>query len=151
MINNVINSDKKSETAIDSIDFGSITSIIEFILGAFSLPETPLTKLPPPLLMTGGNLRPGLSVTDIASRIITRQSEAGLVIGDVFADGSNSSEAMELIRIEEIINAIQTQAKIEVAIPPGVGVLAVGPGNLGAPVVVRGVTTSIASGVGVIR
>jgi hypothetical protein len=74
-----------------------------------------------------------------------------LIVGDVFADGPNKSEAMELIRIEEIINAIQTEAKIEIAIAPGVGVQAIGVGNLGAPVVVQGFTTTIASGVGVIR
>jgi hypothetical protein len=151
MSSSVINTDKKLETTTDNIDFGSISSIIQVILGAFSLPSEPVTPLPPPLLMTGANLRPGLSTSDIASRIIARQSEAGLIVGDVFADGPNRSEAMELIRIEEIINAIQTEAKIEVAIPPGVGVIAIGPGNLGAPVVVNGVTTTIAQGSGVIR
>lgn len=151
MSSSIINTDKKSETTTDNIDFGSISSIIEVILAAFSVPDEPLTPLPPPLLVTGANLKPGLSTSNIASRIISRQSEAGLIVGDVFADGPNRSEAMELIRIEEIINAIQTEAKIEIAIAPGVGVTAIGPGNLGSPVVVNGVTTTIASGTGVIR
>jgi hypothetical protein len=73
------------------------------------------------------------------------------VVGDVFEDGENTAEKMELIRIEEIINAIQTEAKIEIAILPGVGIAGVGFGNLGAPVFIQGVTTAIASGKGVIR
>ena len=151
MSSSVINTDKKSETTTDNIDLGSISSIIEIILGLFSIPDAPVTPLPPPLLMTGANLRPGLSTSDIASRIISRQSEAGLAVGDVFHDGPNKAEVMELIRIEEIINALQTEGKIEIAIPPGVGIQAIGVGNLGAPVVVQGVTTAIASGKGVIR
>jgi hypothetical protein len=150
-MSSIINTEKKSETTTDNIDLGSISSIIQIILAAFAIPDTPVTPLPPPLLVTGANLRPGLSTSNIASRIISRQSEAGLIVGDVFSDGPNKSEAMELIRVEEIINAIQTEAKIEIAIPPGIGVTAIGPGNLGAPVVVNGVTTSIASGSGVIR
>jgi hypothetical protein len=151
MSDSVINTDKKSETTSNSIDFGSISSIIGLILAAFAIPNVPLTPLPPPLLAVGSNLRPGLSTSDIASRIISRQSEAGLVVGDVFEDGDNTAEKMELIRIEEIINAIQTEAKIEIAILPGVGIAGVGFGNLGAPVFIQGVTTAIASGKGVIR
>lgn len=150
-MSSIINTDKKSETTTENIDFGSISSIIQVVLGAFAIPETPVTPMPPPLLISGANLRPGLSSSDIASRIISRQSEAGLIVGDVFSDGPNRSEAMELIRVEEIINAIQTEAKIEIAIAPGVAVTAIGPGNLGAPVVVNGVTTAIASGSGIIR
>lgn len=151
MSNSVINTDKKSETTSDSIDFGSISSIIGVVLAAFAIPSVPVTPLPPPLLAVGSELRPGLSPSDIASRIISRQSDAGLVVGDVYEDGENTAEKMELIRIEEIINAIQTEAKIEIAILPGVGIIGMGIGNLGAPVVIQGVTTAIASGKGVIR
>ena len=74
-----------------------------------------------------------------------------MVVGDVFADGPNTSEAMELIRIEEIVNALLTEAKIEIVIPPGIGVTTVGVGNLGLPVISQGTTTSPAVGSGVIR
>ena len=151
MSDSVINTDKKSETTSNSIDFGSISSIINLVTAAFAIPSVPITPLPPPLLAVGSNLRPGLSTSDIASRIISRQSEAGLVVGDVFEDGENTAEKMELIRIEEIINAIQTEAKIEIAILPGVGIAGIGIGNLGGPVFIQGVTTAIASGKGVIR
>jgi hypothetical protein len=129
----------------------SINGIINIILSAFNTPQPPLTPLPPPLILTGAKLRVGLSAQSIASEIISKQSNAGRVVGDVFADGPNVEEAMELIRIQEIINAVLTEAKVEIVIPPGVAVTTVGVGNLGAPVVSQGATTNIAYGEGVIR
>lgn len=146
-----INIDKKAEVTNDTIGLGSITSILNIILSAFNIPKQPVTPLPPPLLLVGAKLRPGITASEIASRIISRQSEGGLVVGDVFGDGPNTAEAMELIRVEEIVNAILTEAKIEVVIPPGVAVSTVGVGNLGIPVISQGATTNIAVGSGVIR
>jgi hypothetical protein len=144
------NINKKSETLTD-IGFGSITNILNVISSAFNIPKKPVTPLPPPLLLVGANLRPGMTASEIASRIIARQSEAGLVVGDVFGDGPNRSEAMELIRIEEIVNSLLNEAKVEIVIPPGVAVTTIGIGNLGAPVISNGVTTNIAVGNGVLR
>lgn len=141
---------KKSETLIDD-GIESIQSIIDVILGIFKAPKPPLQPLPPPLLLIGGVQRQGLCSTEIASRIISRQSEAGLIVGDVFEDGSNTAEAMEVIRMEELINSLLTEAKIEIVIPPGVQVMTIGTGNLGAPVVSMGATTNIGVGYGVIR
>ncbi len=146
-----INTDKKSETTNDNLSLGSISGLMKVILSAFNIPKTPLTPLPPPLLLIGANLRPGVTASEIAARIISRQSEAGLVVGDVFGDGPNRNEAMELIRIEEIINSLLTEAKIEIVIPPGVAVTTIGIGNLGAPVLSQGATTNIAVGQGVLR
>lgn len=147
-----INTDKKSEISTgDNINLSSISSILNLILSAFKIPKQPVTPLPPPLILVGANLRPGITASSIAARIISRQSEAGLVTGDVFADGPNTAEAMEVIRIEEIINSILTEAKIEVVIPPGVSVTTLGIGNLGAPVLSQGATTTLAVGSGVIR
>lgn len=146
-----VNKNKQSETTTENISMGSISSILNIINAAFSIPKQPVTPLPPPLLLVGANLRPGVTSSEVASRIISRQSEAGLVVGDVFGDGPNTAEAMELIRIEEIMNSLLTEAKIEVVIPPGISVTTIGVGNLGAPVVSQGVTTNIAVGNGVIR
>lgn len=144
-----VNTGKKSETSGTNLD--SISSVLDIINAAFSIPKTPLTPLPPPLVLSGSKLRVGITASVIAARIIARQSEAGLVVGDVFGDGANTSEAMEVIRVEEIINSLLTEAKIETAVAPGVSVTVTGIGNLGAPVVSQGATTTIASGSGVIR
>jgi hypothetical protein len=147
------NIDKKEDTnsSNSSFNLGSISGVLNIILSAFSIPDEPVAPLPPPLIMIGAKLRPGVSAQAVASRIISRQSEAGRQVGDVFGDGPNNEEAMELIRIEEIINAVLTEAKVDVVIPPGISVMTVGVGNLGAPVVSQGATTTMGIGDGIIR
>lgn len=149
MANNV-NTNKKSTTG-GGVNLNSISGVLDVILAAFSTPEEPVSPLPPPLIISGGKLRPGLSTSAIASRIISRQSDAGLPAGDVYANGPNSAEQMEVIRIEEIINSLQTEAVVNVVIPPGVSVTTTGVGNFGAPVVAQGATTTMATGDGIIR
>jgi len=129
----------------------SINGILNIILSAFSVPETPSEPLPPPLIMTGAKLRSGMSSQGLAADIISRQSDAGRVVGDVFADGPNVEEAMELIRVQQIVNMILNEAKVDVVIPPGVAVKTVGIGNLGAPVISQGATVAMAIGDGIIR
>jgi len=129
----------------------SISSVINMVSAAFALPKQPLTPFPPPLITAGARLRTGLSARDIAARIIARQSEAGAPAGAIYDGSNNISEAMESIRIEEIINAILTESKVDVVIPPGVPITSVGAGNLGAPVISQGATTSFGIGDGIIR
>lgn len=147
------NTEKKENTnpTNSTFNLGSISGVLNIILSAFSIPDEPIAPLPPPLIMVGAKLRPGVSAQAVASRIISRQSEAGRQVGDVFADGPNNEEAMELIRIEEIINAILTESKVDVVIPPGISVTTIGVGNLGAPVISQGVTTTMGIGDGIIR
>lgn len=129
----------------------SMSSILKMVSGAFKTPKKPLTPLPPPLILTGANLRTGLSAKEIASRIIARQAEAGAPTGANFSESGNITELMEVIRIQEIINALLLEGKIEIVIPPGVPITSVGIGNLGGPVISQGATSSIAYGYGVIR
>jgi precorrin-3B methylase len=49
------------------------------------------------------------------------------------------------------MDSILNEAKVDVVIPPGVSVSTVGVGNLGAPVVSQGATTSMGIGDGIIR
>lgn len=144
------NTNKKTRNS-NGFNINSISGVLNLILMAFSVPEEPVQALPPPLIMTGAKMRPGLSANAIAARIISRQSESGRQVGNVFADGPNVEEAMEVIRVEEIVNAILTEAKVDVVIPPGTQVTTVGVGNLGAPVISQGATTNMAIGDGIIR
>lgn len=146
--------EKFSETGINkdtNFELSSMSGILNIILSAFKTPEPPIEPLPPPLVLIGAPLRPGVSSKEIASRIISRQSEAGLPVGDVFADGPNISEAMLAIQCEEIINSLLNESVVNVVIPPGVGILGFGVGNLGAPIIVQGVTTTMGIGNGIIR
>lgn len=129
----------------------SINGLLKIITAAFNKPKAPIKPLPSPLLLLGAKLRTGITSSEIASRIISRQSEAGLVVGDSFGDGPNTAEAMLVIMIEEIVNAILTECKVEGAISPGIAVTTIGIGNLGLPVVSKGVTTSLMPFSGILR
>ena len=98
---------------ISGFNLSSINGVLNIILSAFSIPQIPVEPLPPPLIMIGAKLRPGISAQSIAAEIISKQSNSGRVVGDVFADGPNSEEAMEVIRIQGIIDAILNEAKVD--------------------------------------
>lgn len=134
-----------------AIDFNSVESIIggfSKILNLTSIGGPP--PIPTPLILVGVPLRPGLSPTKIASRIIARKSEAGLPVGALPSGGAAPDEIMERIRIEEIVNALQDEAIISVAVPPGITLSAAGISPTG-PVTVFGSTILFAKGYGVIQ
>jgi hypothetical protein len=133
------------------IDFNSVESIIggfDKILKLANIGGPP--GVAAILILSGIPQRPGLSPTKIASRIIARKSEAGLPVGALPSGGVSPDELMERIRIEEIVNALQTEALISIAIPPGITVTASGIGPTG-PVSVFGSTIYYAKGFGVIQ
>lgn len=129
----------------------SISNILNILKAGFTIPRKPLKSLPPQLLLLGADLRPGLSPRGITSRVISRQSESGAPSGDIFSQSPNVMENMTNIIVEEVINALLLDAKIEVVIPPGVQVKTTGNGNMGAPVISFGATTNIGVGKGIIR
>ena len=115
--------------------FSSMANILKILLAAFQLMKKPAQTLPPPLVMIGSKLRPGLSARDISARVISRFSEADAVGGEIFQGGNNVMTALEVIRMEEVVNAIQTEMKITSAIDPGsILVQANGVGFAGFPV-----------------
>jgi len=129
----------------------SMTNVINTLKAAFSVPRTPIESIPPQLLLVGARLRPGLSSRNVAARVIARQSETGAPVGDIFSENSNVMESMIVVIVEEVISALQLDAKIEIVVPPGVQVTTTGLGNMGGPVISQGATTAIAKGEGVIR
>lgn len=135
-------------TTIDFSNFDSILSGFQRIL-RIQTTGAP-TSVPTPLILVGAPQRPGLSPTQIASRIIARKSEAGLPVGALPSGGVAPDELMERIRIEEIIRALQQEALITVAIPPGTTLTAAGTSSAG-PVSVFGSTITLTRGFGVIQ
>jgi hypothetical protein len=134
-----------------AINFVNIESIIEGFQKILSIQTigSP-TKVPSPLVLVGSPLRPGLSPTKIASRIIARKSEAGLPVGVLPSGGVAPDELMERIRIEEIIKGLQQDALLTVVIPPGTTLTAAGTSPSG-PVTVFGSTITITTGYGIIQ
>jgi hypothetical protein len=111
---------------------------------------SPPPPVPSPLILTGVPTRIGLSPTKIASRIIARKAEAGLPVGVLPSGEVNPDEIMEIIRIEEIVKALQQEAIITVVIPPGTSLTAAGVSPAG-PVSVVGSTIKLSKGYGVIQ
>jgi len=134
-----------------AIDYNNIEDIVagfDKILKLSSIGGPP--PIPAPLILIGIPKRSGLSSIKIASRIIARKSEAGLPVGVLPSGGVSPDEIMERIRVEEWINALQQEAIISVAIPPGISLTAAGISPTG-PVSVFGSTIYYAKGYGVIQ
>jgi len=128
---------------------GIFSTISSLLKNSFKPPKT-LKSIPPGLILTGTKFRTGLSPIDIASKIIERKKEIGINIGPLPSGGKNIDLQMEVIRMEEIINALLTEAVIEVEIPPGIKLTATG-GNAGGTIQVVGVTIDLVKSKGVIR
>jgi len=128
---------------------GALVTIALLLKKAFKTPK----KLPPITkeeILIGVKFREGLSAIDIASRIIERKKEIGINITPLPSGAENIDLKMEVIRVEEIVDAIQTKLKVEAAFPPGVPVTATG-GNAGGPIVVQGATTQAVKVEGIAR
>jgi hypothetical protein len=134
-----------------AINFNSIESIIggfDKVLKLSSVGGPP--PIPTPLILVGVPKRSGLSPTKIASKIIARKVEAGLPVGVLPSGAVSPDELMERIRIEEIVKAIQQDASITIAIPPGLTITASGVSPAG-PVTVVGSSILPFKGYGVIQ
>lgn len=126
------------------VDFTKFSSVLNGLLSLFKIPQVKSRTMPSPIILASST-RPGLSPSLIASRIIERQKEAGIPVGSLPSGKPSPDEIMEKIRIEEIVKALTSEAKIDVAIKPGTTLQATG-GNAGGPVVVVGSTLGISTG-----
>ena len=127
-----------------------IKSILTLIQGAFNTPQAPLSSLPPPLLSVGANMRTGLSAEAISARVISRFEEIGVSAGPNSDGSDNIMSKLVVVMVEEIINSLLTESKVEISINPGIPVSSMG-ANIAGPVASTGISTSFASGAGVIR
>lgn len=100
------------------VNFKQPKSILSGLLSLFRVPKSVQTPTPKALILASKS-RQGLSAKMMASRVIQRQAEAGLNVGPLGTGEINPAEVMERIRMEEIVNAISTEMKIELAITPG--------------------------------
>jgi hypothetical protein len=132
------------------MDYNNIDEIIDGIEKITNLPTGGVMPVPIPLIIFGTPQRSGLSSTKIAQRIISRKPEAGLKTGVLPSGALSSDEKMEIIRIEELIKALQEECVITIAFSSGITVAATG-ANAGGPVTVVGTTTTPFKGYGIIQ
>jgi hypothetical protein len=133
----------------DNENSGGEVDTIKNLLTKLEIPDSPAPPVPSPLIL-GVAKKPGLSATKIASRIIERQSEAGIPSGTL-PDGTVSpDEVMEVIRIEEIIKGILEDMKITVVLKPGVQSIGTGTGPTG-PIVVNSNSINLGEGFALVQ
>lgn len=120
-----------------------IQSLSSFIQNKLSIPLIPISAI---MLVCSTIKRPGLSPMLITSRIIDRVgSEVGAPIG-VNIDGSpNMMNQMFFVIVDEMVNALKLDGKVEIGIPPG-GIISAGTGVATAGLV--SVTTTNVGAVG---
>lgn len=128
----------------------NIQAICDGIENAIKLCRVPISYIPATLLICSAVQRPGLSAMVIASNIIRRQSEAGAYFGAMPDGSANVSEAMERIRVEEMVKALKLDARVQVGLPIG-GIQITGTGaNAGGPVQIQGFNINNAHGDGIL-
>jgi len=137
------------KSATKEVDLTSISNILDVLLGAFNVLQKPAQSIPPPLMLLGKSLRPGMSARNLAARTISRlESETGVSMGNVFQDGPNVKAAMVTTMASEMVTMLQTETKTQVVIDPG-AIQITAAGTAGPiPVVVQGANTLYASGSG---
>lgn len=144
--------DSSEKTPTEEVDLTSISSILNVLAASFNVIQKPAKIIPPPLLLIGKRLRPGMSARNLAARTIARlEKDAGLPMGDVFSDGDNREAKKVKIMAEELITMIQTEAKVDIAIDPG-AIQITAAGSAGPiPVVVQGSNILFVTGGGGVR
>lgn len=121
--------------------------IADFML--FLLQENRIT-IPKPSIqqILLAKTRPGLNAEILTSSITSRFEEAGIPTGPLVGGTPNVMENFVKIMCEEIVSAIQTDMRVDIATDPGATVTASG-ANSGGPVVAVGATTAPHSATGI--
>lgn len=127
----------------------NIDDVIQIVLAVIKSIKTPAIPIDPNLIASGGFLKPGMSAKEMARKIIERQQDAGVPIGNLPSGAENIAEKMERIRMEVITESLLENLKISVVIPPGTPIVATGASPTG-PVVVAGATTGLSIGTAVV-
>ncbi len=122
-----------------------MTSIIQ------SAMSKPLITVPAILIAYGTIQRPGISPMLISSRIISKQADFGAPTGDNIDGNPNLMNKLIVSIVDELVNALKLEGKVEVGIPIG-GITTIGTGsNSGGPVVVKSNNITPVLGHGIIR
>ena len=95
-------------------------------------------------------IRPGLSSDVLIASITSRFKEAGIPNGPLVGGATNVMEMFVKIFVEELVDSLQNDMRVDIAVNPGAIVQATG-ANAGGPVLAVGSVTQPYGGVGVAR
>lgn len=128
-------------------DLQKSEEIADFLL--FLLKEDRI-KIPKPSIqqILLAKTRPGLSAEILTSSITSRFEEIGIPTGPLVGGTPNVMENFVKIMMEEVVSAIQTDMRVDIATDAGAIVQASG-ANAGGPVVAVGATTAPHSATGI--
>tara|TARA_R110000772_G_scaffold17946_1_gene49797 strand:- start:42887 stop:43333 length:447 start_codon:yes stop_codon:yes gene_type:complete len=130
-------------------DSSSMSNILNMIRSVFNSNISSVQSVPPPLLLIGKNLRPGMSARNLTGRILSRmESDSNIPSSDIFLDGTNNEAKKVRVMSEEIVKMVQTEAKVDIVVDPG-SIQVLSTGSAGPiPVVVQGSNINLVSGGG---
>lgn len=123
--------------------------IADFLLFLLNEDRVILPKLSIPKILMA-KTRPGLSAEILSSSVISRFPEIGIPTGPLEGGSPNVMEQYTKALIEEIVDAIQQDMRIDVVTDAGQTVSAAG-GNAGGPVTCAGATVAPHTGIGIAR
>ncbi len=87
------------------------------------------------------DLRPGLDDDFISNDVISKFEKIGIPSGALEGGRPNVMEEYTKILTSSIVDAIQSDMRVDVAVPVGMQIVGVG-GNAGGPIVVNGTSTT---------
>lgn len=134
-------------TVDDSLNVSE--EIADFLLFLLNEDRVILPKLSIPKILMA-KTRPGLSSEILSSSVISRFPEIGIPTGPLEQGSTNVMEQYTKVIIEEIVDAIQQDMRIDVVTDAGQTVSAAG-GNGGGPVTCAGATVAPHTGIGIAR
>jgi len=123
--------------------------VADFLLFLINENTLSLPKLSIPQILMA-KLRPGLVAEIITSSIVSRFEEAGIPTGPLADGAPNVMEAFVKVFVEEFVDAIHNDLRIDLVTDPGATISAMG-ANAGGPVASVGATVAPHTGIGIAR
>lgn len=127
-----------------------ISAMLSNLKKLLSFKSVSSQSIPSPLILAASN-RSGLSETRVYNKVIESMKKMDIPVGDMPDGSPNLYTTLTYIIIQEILNDIRENAKIQVAIEPFGNVTTTGTDAVGIPVVTNGVVTNIQTGSAIIN
>lgn len=100
----------------------NIEEILDDLNGLINFKNVKTPVIATPLILASKN-RKGLSSIEITQRILKVKQQLGLPVGTLPDGTPNLDDIMIGVIVKEIINALQTDARISVAVQPNSGIV----------------------------